>query len=389
MTWELLFLLLPIAATSGWWLGWRSANKKQLNTRMVLPQAYYKGLNYLINEQPDRATEVFLKMLDVDSETIEVHYALASLFLKRGEVDRAIRIHQNLIARPTLTRDQRHETLFYLAQDYLRAGVLDRAEGVFSELCSDTDYGQESLKSLLNIYQQQQEWEKAIEIARRLQKKDRVKYAECIANYYCELALSLPSHSVQQKRAIKQAVSSDRNCARATILEAQALMNSGKFLHALKSFKKVEQQDASLLVEVLPQMLVCWEGAGTLKKAVTYLESVMSSNPSVEVLYHYAEVGQRLDLEGDFNIKLRRFVMDYPSLRGVLYLFQLEDGASALDGSDLSALLQKADAKALHYRCAHCGFKGNVLHWQCPGCQSWNRIRRINDLEFPPLLEKV
>ena len=388
MIWELLFLLLPVAATSGWWLGWRSAKKKQLSGSMVMPQAYYQGLNYLINEQPDRATEIFLKMLDVDSETIEVHYALASLFLKRGEVDRAIRIHQNLIARPTLTRSQRNETLLYLAQDYLRAGVLDRAEGIFSELCSDADYGADSLKALLNIYQQQQEWEKAIDVARRLQKKDRVKYAERIAHYYCELATVLPSQSAQQKRAVKQALSSDRNCARATIIEGQSLLSSGKFLPALKAFKKVEQQDASLLVEVLPLMLACWDGAGALRDAVPYLESTMSKHPSAEVLFHYAELGQRLDLADDFNIKLRRFVLDYPSLRGLLHLLQLE-GRAALDSDDFSTMLQKVDAQALHYHCTHCGFKGHVLHWQCPGCLSWNRIRRINNFELSPLLEKV
>ena len=165
---NLLWLLLPLAAASGW-LGARIEQKRRARRNAFdLPSAYFKGLNFLLNEQPDKAIEVFTQVLEVNSETVETHLALGNLFRRRGEVERAIRIHQNLIARPTLDREQRSHALLELGQDYLKAGLFDRAENLFLELAEIRLHSEQALRLLLRIYQQEKEWGKAISSARKL-----------------------------------------------------------------------------------------------------------------------------------------------------------------------------------------------------------------------------
>ncbi|MCF6219343.1 MAG: lipopolysaccharide assembly protein LapB [Gammaproteobacteria bacterium] len=377
MLWNTLFLLLPVAAVSGWWLGWCSA-KKRASSKCKNPSSeYFKGLNYLINEQPDHATSIFLKVLDVNSETIEVHYALASLFLKRGEVDRAIHIYQNLLARPTLNKHQRSETLYYLAQGYLKAGVLDRAEGLLNDLVNDADYALLSLKSLLNIFQQQREWSSAIDVARRLQKRGSQNYSVQIAHYYCELAEQQPTQSTARSRALKAALSSDRNCVRASLMQGDGLLDLKRYSQALNTFKKIEQQDASFIYEALPAMLHCWELMEKPKQAMAYLNALMAHSPSLAVLSLYAELGVRMDGSDEFKSQLKEYVLHYPSLQGVLTLLKVEGVCQPILED---RALMNSGSSALNYRCSQCGFQGHSLHWQCPSCQTWGQIRRINDI---------
>ncbi|NNF96569.1 MAG: tetratricopeptide repeat protein, partial [Halobacteria archaeon] len=185
---EILFFLLPIAALSGWWLGRRSKARRQEESSLELPSSYLRGLNYLLNEQQDKAIDLFIQLLDVDNDTVETHLALGSLFRRRGEVDRAIRIHQNLIARPTLSKEQRMQALFELGQDYMRAGLLDRAETLLGELIGNEPHTVAALQHLLDIYQQEKDWDKAIQIAQRLESRTGQSKRNLIAQYYCEKA---------------------------------------------------------------------------------------------------------------------------------------------------------------------------------------------------------
>ena len=187
---ELLWLLLPVAAASGWWAGRRGAGapNRGSGSSNRPPSEYFRGLNYLLNEQQDEAIEVFIRLVEVDSDTIETHLALGSLFRRRGEVDRAIRLHQNLIARPNLSKNNRSFALLELARDYMRAGVLDRAEGLFSELLRNRTHVVEASRQLLRIYEREREWHAAIETARKLQRRGGQSMADVIAHYWCELA---------------------------------------------------------------------------------------------------------------------------------------------------------------------------------------------------------
>ena len=184
---ELIIILLPIAAASGWLVARRGYEKREQKPLQDCSPAYFKCLNYLLNEQPDKAIDVFIKLLEVDSDTVETHMALGNLFRRRGEVERAIRIHQNLIARPSLSRQQRAQALLELGQDYMRAGLFDRAENLFVELAETKLYNKQALTNLLEIYQQEKDWAKAVAIGRRLSRQNRELRPQ-LAHFECELA---------------------------------------------------------------------------------------------------------------------------------------------------------------------------------------------------------
>jgi lipopolysaccharide biosynthesis regulator YciM len=227
---NLLWLLLPVAALSGWLIGQRRINQKDGSSSSSIYPEYFKGLNYVLNEQPDKAIEVFIKMLEVDSETVETHLALGNLFRRRGEVDRAIRIHQNLIARPSLDREQRANALLELGMDYMRSGLLDRAEALFLELIESNLHLNDSCTELLDIYQQEKDWENAIKIARKLEIISGEKSNSIIAQFYCECADSalIDGNMRVAKDSIRQAISIYPKCVRASLIEGKMYQKIGK-----------------------------------------------------------------------------------------------------------------------------------------------------------------
>src|SRR5277367_1878657 len=156
-------LLVFVSLAAAWYLGYQARHKRIVEQKSNLPRDYLVGLNFLLNEETDKAVDIFIKMLEVDSDTVETHLAVGKLFRRRGEVDRAIRIHQNLIARPQLERVYREQSLFELGQDYLSAGMLDRAEKIFLELLNGSSHSAQALRTLIDIYQQEKDWEKAVE----------------------------------------------------------------------------------------------------------------------------------------------------------------------------------------------------------------------------------
>jgi len=238
MIYYLFALFLPLGVMSGWFFN-RFRQKRTMNKRITaLRRDYFVGLNYLINDQADKAVDIFIKMLEVDSETVEMHLALANLFRRRGEVDRAIRIHQNLIARPQLSKDQNARALFELAKDYKHAGVLDRAERLFSEVIQSNAYNELSLKNLLEIYQIQKDWEQAIHVAKKIETNTGEPMKKTIAHHYCELAehyFNLNQNNVAES-CLKKALNNDGCCVRASLIQGHAHLAQGKYKQALKSF---------------------------------------------------------------------------------------------------------------------------------------------------------
>lgn len=236
-------MLLPIAALSGW-LSARNSYKKRFGSQQNgFDPDYFKGLNYLLNEQPDKPIEVFIGLLEVNSDTVETHLALANLFRRRGEIERAIRIHQNLIARPTLKPSRRDQALIELGLDYMSAGVLNRAENLFLELLNRPSSPTDAYRHLLGLYQQQKHWQKAINMAKKLQSIDSKTIGAEIAQLYCELAEhTLDNDDLHALPFLKQAKQSDANCVRAVLLEATVYIQSKQYSKALKSMTKIEQQ---------------------------------------------------------------------------------------------------------------------------------------------------
>lgn len=374
---EWLLLLLPIAAISGW-LSARSHYKKHsVQKNSPLNPEYFKGLNYLLNEQPDKAIDVFIRLLEVNSETVETHLALANLFRRRGETDRAIRIHQNLIARPTLTPEQRNQALIELGLDYMSAGVLDRAEHLFLELLTKPSPPFQAFEQLLRIYQQEKDWLKAIEMAKKIQSQKQDDIGSTVAQFYCELVeQQSETISGNAMALIKQAHSHDPHCVRATLLEANVHIHANNFRKALKCLLKIEQQNHLYIPEALPLLLECYQQMNNLTVFENWLQALLTRHPNMTsarlMLTHVIQQQHGSKKAQDY---LHKQLSDHPSVEGLHTLISLGEPSNP----DLIPLL-KGITKTLvlrghRYTCSHCGFAGRNLHWLCPGCKRWGTIR--------------
>jgi lipopolysaccharide biosynthesis regulator YciM len=316
------FLLTFIALYIAWYLGYRSRDEDAAAQKFNLPRDYLVGLNYLLNEEPDKAVDVFIKMLEVDSSTVETHLAVGKLFRRRGEVDRAIRIHQNLIARPQLDKNCREQSLFELGQDYLSAGVLDRAERIFLEAVALREYSVPALRALLDIYQQEKSWHKAIETAAKLAAATRKNMQPVIAHYYCELAESAAQKGQYEQayQFLKQALDSDSQCVRASLQLASVEMNKGDYKSALKNLKRIKDQDSNYLSEAIEALASCYENLNEEEKLVTYLMKVLDEYPKIPVVLILSERIRKWKGDKVAANFVADYIRRYPSLSG-LHLF--------------------------------------------------------------------
>jgi lipopolysaccharide biosynthesis regulator YciM len=385
---ELLFLLLPVAALSGWFIGRRRPREKSSYSNCPpLSRDLFQGLNYLLNEQPDQALEVFIRMSEVDSETVDLQFALASLFLRRGEVDRAIRIHQNLIARPMLSRVQRNQALYELGLDYMRAGLLDRAESLFQELANDPQYGEKCRRQLLEIYQQEKEWENAIAVAQRLPSAGGSRLEPLIAHYYCELAEAAlrRGDGAEAQRMIKRAFSEDKNAVRASILEGTFAQRHGLAKNAIRAYKRIEQQDADYLPLVVEPLQQSYEQLGQMQEYTRYLRELVGKQESITLVLALAKQLCKRGDEHEAAELLTDYLQRRPSLRALQYLLELryynDETQLRGDVTIIKAIVEKLLAEKPIYQCKHCGFTSKTMHWQCPSCKHWNTVKPIHGIE--------
>ena len=381
-------LLLPTAAWSGWWMAKRRILGDPPKPENQLTREYVVGLNYLLNEQPDKAVDVFIKLLEVDSETVETHLALGSLFRRRGEVDRAIRIHQNLIARPQLSDFQRKEALMALGQDYMSAGVFDRAERIFLEvgtLSGEREIA--SLKGLLAIYQQEKAWEKALDVVQQIEASTGVSMHIEAAHYYCEIATQDLKQKHQDKayQSIKEALVIDSRSVRASLMLANLEMQAGRYRPAIRALKRVPEQDPEFLNEIIEPLVQCYREVDAIDECIDYLEQTLADHPRASVIF---VIGDYLSSEKsvDFAIDyVSGHLGRYPSIRGLnrLIYWHLESAHGKV--RDKLQMLYAITSKFLEnkpiYRCGQCGFGGKLLHWQCPSCKQWGKTKPIHGLE--------
>jgi len=386
---ELLLLLLPVAAASGWLAAKRSDRRQEAATpeREQNP-AYFKGLNYLLNEQPDKAIDVFVQMLDIDNETVETHLALGNLFRRRGEVERAIRIHQNLIARPTLDRTQRAQALLELGQDYMRAGLFDRAENLLIELLEINQHETLALQNLRTIYQQEKDWLKCLDVASKLEAITGEVQSIERAHYYCELAVIARKKQDYTLAAelLKKAQESDSTCVRAALVQGKVDVAQENYVAAINSFKQVAEQDPAFVSEILPFLVQSYIGLGQRNELIAYLQQVYQQQKSIAVMLVLADLLQ----EDKGDQAAVEFVADYLhkyfSLDGAQKLIDLNRKCAQGSFADTFSILHEQLAMLLEkrpaYQCKQCGFEVKTLHWQCPGCKSWDSIKPVQELEF-------
>ncbi|MCD6038680.1 MAG: lapB [Gammaproteobacteria bacterium] len=383
-TW-ILFIFVALAAA--WYLGYQARHKRFSEQKFNLPRDYLVGLNFLLNEEPDKAVDVFIKMLEVDSDTVETHLAVGKLFRRRGEVDRAIRIHQNLIARPQLDKAYRDQSLFELGQDYFSAGVLDRAERIFLEVVNVKDYAVPAYRALLDIYQQEKAWENAIAIASKLEATTKKNMQPVIAHYFCELAEIAISHqqNEQPNQYIKNALTADYQCVRASLLQAKLDMNKGDYKSALRSLQKIKDQNPDYIGESIEALAFCYEALKEEEKLVKHLMQILKEYPRVPVVLILSERIRRWKGDKTAANFVADYVRRYPSIHGLHLFITLYQSSTEGRAREDLLILQNLTKKLLtdkpDYRCVSCGFSGKSLHWQCPGCKQWSTVKSVHSLE--------
>ena len=382
--WGLFLLLAAVAATGGWLLGSKRAAKSQADPEKKFRSHYFRGLNYLLNEQQDKAIEVFLRLAEVNQDTVETHYALGNLFRRRGEVDRAIRCHQNIIAKPALTERQRTRALLELGEDYMRAGLLDRAERLFSELVENDAHTPSALQHLLDIYQQEKDWPKAIYIARQLaQTEYQQNMGPVIGNYYCVLAeKSVAGKDYDEARGLlRQARQYHPDSVRACLIEAQLAEQHQQWGLAAKTYLQAFECDQECLPEILPAILKSYQNDSREQEIPELLDRLLEQTNGITPVIARAKIYQEnegRDAASEFLIShLRR----HPSVRGLACLIDINSGGGIYNEPDNRDILSELTRQLLEnqpvYRCIQCGFSGQQQHWQCPSCKSWETTRRI------------
>lgn len=383
---ETLFLLLPLAAFSGWIVGRRSLSKKA-QTHSGIPLDYLKGLNLLLDEQPDKAIDLFIQMLEVNNDTVETHLALGSLFRRRGEVDRAIRIHQNLIARPTLLPAQRAHALFELGQDYMKAGLFDRAETLFGELVESNPRSEQALEYLLDIYQQEKDWASAIKIAQRISTKTGKNYAPLISHFYCEQA-DIAFKQGEPSRAmklVKKALAIHKKSVRASLLEATIEHESGNEQAAIRALKRIEEQDADYLPEVIGPLLHCYQSIGQPEEMLVYLRDILKRHDAISIMLNLSGLLQYYHDDETAEDFIEEFLQYRPSLRGMDRLIDINIKHAKDSVKEKLLILKSVTSQLLEdkpvYSCHVCGFSGKTLYWHCPGCKRWDTVKPIQGVE--------
>lgn len=383
MSWSSVLLLFAVAIAA-WVLGRRYDRVKETKASAERAKRYFKGLSYVLSDQPDKAIDSFVELLKVDDETVDTHFALGSLYRKRGEIERAIRIHQNIIARPLLPSAHRSHASYELGLDYFSAGLLDRAEAIFLEMQHDALYRRTCLRELLALYQLTQEWDKAVAIASSLRDEGVTDAVPAIAHFYCELAQMLrKQQKVEPALAqLQSALQIDPLCARASLLRAEILAEQSLPADALAALAELVQQDASLLSEALP---ILNRLKISSEQRTQLLGSALEAGAGASAVLALAEeMRTQYDdrIAGEF---LLQQLQKRPSLRELLRLVDLHvnhaHGSTRTQLAVLQDVLQKLVARLPVYRCQRCGFHGRQLHWRCPGCRQWNTVRPITGIE--------
>ncbi|NQD37395.1 lipopolysaccharide assembly protein LapB [Permianibacter sp. IMCC34836] len=379
------WLWVLLAAALGWVFGRRYDRHKQARRSAERAKRYFKGLSYVLNDQPDKAIDMFVELVNVDPETVDTHFALGNLYRRRGETERAIRIHQNILSRLLLPPAHRSHAQYELGLDYFAAGILDRAEEIFLDLQQDGVYRRSCQKELLALYQQTREWDKAANIADAMRNEGAEDAAPMLAHFYCELAeqaLAANRFELTRQR-LQTALELDDKSVRASLVAARVAIAEQDDAAFEASLQRMLQQDATLFVEVLA-LLEIW-GKQHAERERQLLNEAIAAGAGASVVLALAERIRASDGDratGEYlitQLKLR------PSLRELLKLVELHvqhaQGSTRESLALLQDVLQRLVAKLPRYRCRRCGFQGKQLHWRCPSCKTWNSVRPVTGIE--------
>ena len=385
--WLWLVILVPVAALTGWVIGRRGGEQHSDNQVSKLSTTYFRGLNYLLNEQPDKAIELFLHIAELDKDTFETQVALGHLFRRRGEVDRAIRLHQALAQRPDLSDAQKMQALSALGEDYMRSGLLDRAETVFTDLADLDQRAPQALKHLIGIYQAERDWEKAIENAQRYEAATGEAMGKLVGQFECELADRHRANGdvVAARDAIKRAYAADSKSVRAGILEGRIESDAGNAAAAVRAFERAARHDPDYLPVILPALLESYEKVGERSGARAFLSEMCEHYRGISPVLALTRMLEADEGVGAARQYLAQQLKDRPSVRGEAALIELtlaehpemEQADAKATLHDLKHITDQLLVRNPSYRCNRCGFGARSHHWQCPSCKEWGAVKPL------------
>lgn len=380
--WFWFFLFVPLAALAGWVIGRRGGQRHGDNQVSRLSSTYFRGLNYLLNEQPDKAIELFLHIAELDKETFETQVALGHLFRRRGEVDRAIRLHQGLVNRSDLSDAQRVQALLALGEDYMKSGLLDRAETVFTELAQLDQRAPQALKHLIGIYQAERDWEKAIDNATRFEDVTGEPMGKLIGQFECELAERFRGAGKleEARAAIARAYQADAMSVRAGIIEGRLETDAGNSEAAVRAFERAARNDPEYLPELLPALMQNYRRVGDLAGARAFLSEMTEHYRGIAPVLALTRLMEEQEGVAPARAYLGRQLKDRPSVRGESALIDLtlaEGADSTATLHDLKHITDQLLVRNPAYRCTRCGFGARTHHWQCPSCKEWGTVKPL------------
>ena len=382
---EVLFLLLPIAASYGWYMGRRSMRHQQQKKQKTINKDYFTGLNFILSNESDKAVDLLVNSLDEDSSNIDTHLSLGALFRARGEVDRAIKIHQGLIERSNLSSDLLELAMLALAKDYMAAGFYDRAEEILVSLLEQAEETEEAETLLISLYQTTKEWRKAINVIKEMP-KDRRKAQLCVlAHYHCQLSLE-SKEPVKQVKLLKQALKYDQHCGRA-VLELIKITSADDDYTSFKKFLYLLlDADIELVADSLDIALDTFKQNNDLKAYKIFLQEALSKGAGASVTIALVTLLLEQEKLSEAEQLLLDSLYSHPTMKGFkqlmhLHVQQAEEGNAKQSLTMLEKLVEQQIRYRPSYRCQQCGFPSHTLYWHCPSCKCWGKIKRIRGLD--------
>ncbi len=380
----LLAGLLVLIAVGAWAFGHFLDRDAALPTRISAD--YLRGLNLVLSRKTDEALELFIQMAKVDEDTLETHFALGHLFRRRGEFDRAIRVHENLLARENLNEMQHDQAVFALAEDYLGAGLFDRAEELLEQLRDSATHSQLALEKLVYIYEREGEWEKAIETHRRLEMLSGEKTSQ-VAHYYCELAerALAEGDTGAAREYLKPTIRSPSGALRGTVIRARIARGEGRYREAATLYQQVIEQDRAFVSEVLPDLLECYEKDDRTAEFESYIEQLAGSGDSANNDVAYAAILNELTRSPALAASIANFIANSEVLGRLIDVEAIASDEAATRSEALGRVVTGLRMLALanaRYRCGNCGYGTQRFIWQCPSCKLWETIRPVQRFQL-------
>jgi lipopolysaccharide assembly protein B len=366
-----LLIGLPVAFVLGW-LASRLDLRQLRRDRRDAPRAYFEGLNLLLNEQQDKAIDAFIEAVQHDPDTTELHFALGNLFRRRGEFERAVRVHQHLLSRADLKAPERDRAQHALAQDYAKAGLFDRAEAAWRALL-DTPYDADARLALLSLYERSRDWLQAAATAAELERRGGGSFAVRIAHYHCERALEADAagRPDEADAALAKARRGAPDATRPLLIAGQRALQAGQANAALDAWDALRERSAALFALVAEPYAQAARASGRTDAARLAIESAYAQEPRLELLAALDRLAAD-PASGGADRRLDHLAQQ-PSLGAAAAVLALETDRWRPDTrAQLHAAVQRAARPLQRYRCAACGFEAHHYFWQCPGCQGWD-----------------